>query len=649
VNNRSLALRSIVAAISVGLVASATVASAAPTCTDPATRPACGGRIIAPALQTTTFLQYGLEYKPVLDALEALAPDVIDVDNIGDLIGRSDLKSAGGRDIYVIRVTDESVTTPKRQVAISLSVHGNESAGREGGLRYVEDLANWWNTDPEHLLYAGDVGIPLSEILKETEIYIAVLNVDGWAAGDVAPPSGPPAFSRGNDTGQDLNRDYPTIGWTKRTQVTEPETRAWVELVSSFPNLTTASDIHGELTSNNNAFSDIMYPAGQWDAKQQAQELQFAQHMSRTVERKFAEEGVVLQTLFDLAGDDRPMKPANFATAYDVVGYDDSGFMGDWFVLEGAVELDVENFLSHTVPNNIWSGPLEQAHVAAVKGNIEAAVAESMITDQVAPDLDLGNIAYVFDPARVSRPAPGSDEVPYSVSRFDYFDDLEGSAGQEIEPITSLAIMHRDLSQYDSLVIADIPNPATSNETGVSPETYVDTLQRYAEEGGQLVLTDASLNLLDQLTDDAIARSDVGLYNGDGGFVDFGSFDHPWEEDLSGVVNQTYYAVPLGFRSGSGAAEARNWGVAADKWAAVGGDTVGTMDSGSFVSLGELDFGEGSIAIFGSILPTQTQGNRHQFGLTDYAVTVTGGEVLHSILEHRRGTTATPTEQVTGP
>ena len=645
--DRSFALRSIVAALAFGLVASATVASAAPTCPEPATRPACGGRIIAPALQTASFLQYGMEYKPVLDALEALAPDVIDVDNIGDLIGQSDLKSAGGRDIYVIRVTDESVETPKRQVAISLSVHGNESAGREGGLRYVEDLANWWNTDREHLLYAGDVGIPLSEVLRETEIYIAVLNVDGWATGDVAPPNGPPSFARGNATGQDLNRDYPTIGWTKRTQVTEPETKAWVRLVSKFPNLTTASDIHGELTSNNNAFSDIMYPAGQWDAKQQAQELQFAEHMNRTVERKFAEEGVVLQTLFDLAGDDRPMKPANFATAFDVVGYDDSGFMGDWFTLEGAVELDVENFLSHTVPNNVWSGPLEQAHVAAVKGNIEAAIAESMITEDVEPGLDLGRIAYVIDLQRVERPTPGADEVPYSVSRMDYFEDLERVAGQPVDPIPPAKVALTDLSQYDSLVLADLPNPPQTGQD-TDAQLYVDALKRFAEGGGQLVLTDASVRLLDQLAGEAIAPENIALSHWQGGKVDFGSLDHPWEAGLSGVVNQTYYAVPLGYRSGSNVREAPNYGVDAEVWDALGGEAVGTIDSGANVNLGRLSLGDGSVAIFGSILPTQTQVNRHQYGLTDYAVTVTGGEVLHTILEYRRGPTVTP-EQVTGP
>jgi hypothetical protein len=46
--------------------------------------------------------------------------------------------------------------------------------------------------------------------------------------------------------------------------------------------------------------------------------------------------------------------------------------------------------------------------------------------------------------------------------------------------------------------------------------------------------------------------------NWQGGKVDFGALDHPWEAGLSGVVNQTYYAVPLGYRSGSSTREAPN-------------------------------------------------------------------------------------------
>ncbi len=50
------------------------------------------------------------------------------------------------------------------------------------------------------------------------------------------------------------------------------------------------------------------------------------------------------------------MKPAEYATGYDVVGYDDAGFMGDYFTQRiGAIDMDVEHFLSHLVPNSSWS------------------------------------------------------------------------------------------------------------------------------------------------------------------------------------------------------------------------------------------------------------------------------------------------------
>ncbi|MBA2724829.1 MAG: hypothetical protein H0U53_02465, partial [Actinobacteria bacterium] len=104
-------------------------ASAAPTCPDPQTRVVCGGRVIADPAGSTSFIQYGTEYESAIRAIEAIAPEVIAVKPIGAWIGRPKAASAGGLDIYVVRLTDESASGPKRQVAISLSVHGNESAG----------------------------------------------------------------------------------------------------------------------------------------------------------------------------------------------------------------------------------------------------------------------------------------------------------------------------------------------------------------------------------------------------------------------------------------------------------------------------------------------------------------------------------------
>jgi hypothetical protein len=62
---------------------------------------------------------------------------------------------------------------------------------------------------------------------------------------------------------------------------------------------------------------------------------------------------------------------------------------------------------------------------------------------------------------------------------------------------------------------------------------------------------------------------------------------------------------------------------------------VGTVNN-SITNLGELAHGDGSIAVFGAILPQPTEENPHLYGLADYGVTITGGEVLHTMLGYRR-------------
>jgi hypothetical protein len=148
------------------------------------------------------------------------------------------------------------------------------------------------------------------------------------------------------------------------------------------------------------------------------------------------------------------------------------------------------------------------------------------------------------------------------------------------------------------------------------------------------VLTDRALELLPAVA--GFAAGDVKMTLHQGGRIEFGALNHRWEKDIEGTPEQTYYAVPLGYRSSSSIRESRNFSVSETAWTAKGGVVVGENDGGTNVGLGELPHGDGSIAIFGSILPTQTQKERHDYGLASYAVTVSGGEVLNSILEYRR-------------
>ncbi len=639
-------MRRIIAVATV-LAAAAVVplpSDAAPTCTGPIPTALCGGRVVAEALQTATFIQYASEAFPALEAIEAVAPDVVEVFTLDELTKNPKHVSFGSRQIPIVRLTDETKPAAgKRKVVFSLSVHANESAGREGGIRYIEDVARWWVSEKTRPVYTGDVSFPLDQVMAQTEVWLGIINPDGWAYGDLGNQKG--VFQRGNGNNVDLNRQFPTMGWPHPSQTprSEPESDGWVQFVKSLGPVSTASDIHGEITSANNAFADLMWPADQWTPKEQAQELQLGLNVIKTIERKFADDGVVLGAL---TGATDTMTPAAAATAYDVVGYDDAGFMGDWLTQStGAIDIDAENFLSHTAPGNIWIGALEQAHVAAVRGIIEAVTVESMITGQVKPKLDLGRVAYVDDPVRMSAPAKpvedGRTAKAFSVSRMRYFADLAKDAGVAVTALRSGDIATANLTAYDSLVLADVAIPRDAAGRPVNAEAYVKALERFVAAGGQLVLTDGAIKILT-----AMGFADEGALQEaitNAGHINFGALDHAWEADVLPTAGQTYYEVPLGYAATS---NAPHHGIATAAWEAAGGVTVGTVgadddasdDSATadFTALGELPRGAGKISIFGAVLPTPTAENEPEDGLADYALTIAGGQVFHQMLAYRR-------------
>ena len=116
-----------------------------------------------------------------------------------------------------MRVTDESVPDKnKRRYVLSLSIHGIERAGAEGGTRAIEDLvtAGTLGTSANPIIPRDvDPQAPsIAEVLRKTIIYFTYPNPDGWRRGDVT--EGGFFFQRYNGNGVDLNRDWPDIGYS---------------------------------------------------------------------------------------------------------------------------------------------------------------------------------------------------------------------------------------------------------------------------------------------------------------------------------------------------------------------------------------------------------------------------------------------------
>jgi hypothetical protein len=629
---------SIFVGVVVALLLAATVlpAGATPVCPGE-NKSMCGGRIFAEADNTIDFVQHDSgEFEDGIQALEKEHPDFVRVRKFSDIFNDKKAVSFGGREIWLIEVTDFRVPNGgKIPIAASLSVHGPERAGAEGGLRYVEDLATWADEDPSHELMNGtrktSVEIPVEKALRKTHLYVSIINPDGWAAGD---NFNGPTYVRGNDNNVDLNREFPTMGWTERdyTPLSEPESELWHKFLKRIdPKV--ATDIHGELTSANDAFADLMLPAGQWNPLKQAREAELAKNMKSNVKRYFDIDGVVLQDILGFFG----QKPAEYATGYDVVGYDDSGFMGDYFTQKyGALEMDVEHFFSHLVPNGNWAAPLEAAHIAAVRGEIEALIVEGLVTKRIDVRHRLGKAGYLFDPEVVKskggyggpKAPKGYDPQSYRATRMKYFKDLSRFSSRPLRKVLAREVLDGGLRGLQTFVVAGKLFPRDPRGRAPSHGKTVRALKKFVKRGGNLILTDEAVTGLGPL--DIVPKQAVDKQVDFAGHVDIENFDDPYTEGVHSTGSQTYYEVPLGYPADPESAP--SWTVDRTAWENAGGESIAYVTDEERIGLGRLDVGKGTLGIFSAILPDPTEKFDHFYGLADYGVTVTGGQILNNMI-----------------
>jgi Zinc carboxypeptidase len=625
----SLRLRALVLAATAAVAFGIFPAGATPVCPDDPTL--CGGRIFPEADNSVDFVQHNDdEYLAGIKALEEAHPKFVKVRTLADLLNDEKAVSVNGHDIWVVEITNFNV--PERRkvpVMASLSVHGHERAGLEGGVRYMEDLATWAAEEPDHKLMNGtnkdSTEVTVAEVLKKTHIYFCNLNPDGWEDGDNENGN---VYTRENGNGEDLNREFPTLGWVNASHspLSEPESKAWHKFVKRIDPVAT-TDIHGEITSANNSFTDIMYPAGEWNPREQAQEERLARHMKSNVGRYFEEGGVDLAAIAGAGA----MSPAEYATGYDVVGYDDSGFMGDYFTQRGALDMDVENFASHMFPGGTWLIPLEKAHIASVRGQLETVIVEALVTSKVKVSLNLGKAGYMFNPKRITSkdgyggppPPPGYKKSTYNVTPMTYFKDLSKFATRPLRKVLTGDIRKGALKGLDSFVIANKRIARDPRGRWINRPRAIEKLKKFVTDGGNLVLTDSAIRLL--------TRFRIAKVFSNAGHVDIEDAEDPYVKDVHSTASQTYYEVPLGYPDTDAAP---HWTVTRTAWEEAGGKSVAFMnDDEELIALGRVKVGKGTIGIFGAILPNPIETHHHFYGLVDYGVTVAGGQILNNIIK----------------
>ncbi len=694
------------------LLALAAPAAATPVCTDgymggsPAA--ACGGRIFPEAANTKAYVQYRpdplgfIEYQHGIEYLAQKYPRWISVFKLRDRYGE-DAVSAGpdqirpgepgdtgdGGDIWVIKITDHTIPDKgKETLTYSLSVHGNERGGLEGGLRTAEDLAMGAETGGTLLdgvdNYESSTGrkpafheYAVKDVLAKEAVYLIDFNVDGWTIGDVwATPTRP--YARANSVGTDLNRQMPTVGRINpgRNPLQESEMRNGVEFMHDVAKagkggrMAYSADIHGELTSK--AYMDIMYPAGEFDSVDHRRLMAIAERTKSVIDATlFA--GIVDQAENTTGGNDAespnfvPTRPAHWATVWDTLGYTDTGFIGDYMATDlGVTGMDYEIAFNHTVPDKVWNVYLQENHINASRGIIKTAMAyalfvrEEFSKDNVVVD-PAGRAGFVVNADTVTDtdengagtlPGPGGDgmgadgkpvtQAHYEVSNQRFFVDESRYMPQPFFGLTSgqIAGDPAALNQVDSLVLADKGMPADPSGKPVDHDTYYASLKEWVQRGGTLVLTDDAVNSLadlEILKPDDLQKLPVYLP-----FANFRTFDHAMTKGLRPNARQLVESAVIGYGI-QGVSEQADSApmtvVASEAWQAAGGITIGTtsndgtgqdsytdaqLDDGSLTSVGEIPLGKGKVRIVGGALPTPTEDNDHRFGLRNYGLTYSG-------------------------
>ena len=694
------------AALLLALLLTTSTAHATPVCTDgykggpPSS--ACGGRIFPEAALTRAYMQYTAdpfgfkEYQHGIEYLAQKYPRWVSVFNLSDRYGPPavsagpDRKRPGepgdtgdGREIPVIKITDSRVPDEgKKNLVFSLSVHGTEGGGREGGVRTAEDLAiaaKKGGTIVDGIAnYKSTTGrdakineYEVSEALAKEIVYLVDFNPDGWAAGDIwnRPPG---LYGRGNSIGTDLNRQMPTVGRINpsRNPLTESEMIAGERFMrdvaeSEGGRMAHGSDIHGELYSQ--AYVDIMYPAGEFDSVDHRRLMGIAERTKSVIDATLYQ-GIVDESENVTGGNDAeypravPLKPAHWATVWDTLGYTDTGFIGDYMATDlGVTGLDYEFFMNHMVPEKTWNVYMQENFINGSRAIIKTAMAYALFQEEEfnADNVKvktLGRAGFVRNPDTVRHddengpgrlPGPNADGIgangepveqrPYDVTNQKWFADTSRLMRKRFLGLAAADVAEspRRLDRVDSLVLADVPAPKDTEGRTYDTGAYYDNLRAWVKRGGNLVLTDRSLHSLDELgVVDAADVSDIRVYQP---FANFRDFDHPLTRGLRQNARQLVEAAIVGYGIGSSASPMTV--VDTDAWEAAGGEVVGTtttedsgedpaidrnLDDGSLTSVGEVKVGKGRIRIVGGALPMPTETQDHRYGLRNYGLTYSG-------------------------
>jgi hypothetical protein len=611
--------------------------------------PAAGRRVIPEPQYATGFLTYP-GFQSAMRTLARRYPSRVRIVKVGH--------SSGGYPLYDVLVSDFSDHRPLARRAglyFNGSIHGDERDGAEGFARVVEDLAE------------ARSATVVNQLRRELVVF-TFANPDGWVHGDVPDgleqPPGPVnggesvglyTFTRWNQAGHDLNREWPVVGFQNETSfpLTDPEVRSYVSYNGNYLHrrlgvrFAYAFDVHGSAEVRDppakQLMLDILMGADQMDLTRTLLQTQVLTRYLRNLARTSSADP--LHAAGATTGN-QLYTPGLWDTTWDIYGYQVSGDYADWMANQttglGAVADTVElwdNGEPGQVNTYVGYNPLvEESNVHSLRLLVSTAMAAAMDRQRATLRLP-GPIAYVRNRFALRRGrgrtvAPiGSDAVrppsaPYPASTNRFFTDLARESDSSVTPLNVGRIRSAaGLRRYRAIVVAEDPH--------LDSAAALSAIRRYAFSGGTVVLTDGALR--DLAVWHIVPASAIGHGVVYAGYVSPTSHTDPLTRGARELSSQTYEPVPLGyeisntFSSSTSVDTAPAWWVSPGAWQAAGGDSAGTTGPGH-TSLGSVRVGRGDVRIIGSLLPNPNRAFTHPFGVDSYDLTYWGYQLLENAL-----------------
>ncbi|MFC7074789.1 M14 family zinc carboxypeptidase [Halovenus rubra] len=675
------------------------------------------------------------EARSGVEFLEQRHGDRLNVRTHGNGPGHENLyqETTDPRDVWTLEVTenigDTATFAEKEKLVFMMSVHGDERAGIEAGLRFVEEILDGQRADIE-------------ELLSEFVLLFVSPNPGGWVVREPIydNPTEPPDFRRFNAAGLDPNRQYPVPGWIlpsyapgepdgsnlvdddigdvdddvpDNSSEQTPDTLAVVDHLRTYENVEYLLDLHG-MYANSSAIASLT-PAGGTPSDRAGMEL-----LNRTLKRNIESSlGSVdrWQDTFETAVEDYENQDAcqyngfcetpetlfEYGSALDLFGYTPTGAIDSWAVTPeskgglGATALTLEIVFANSFPEDMRVSFLPEitrfhleAYGTAIEttirqaaNEVDGAVAtgerstaylESDSLTRSSADLSYvgageavaGGVGtaspvggeYVHKTrvfggkgtidagttqltATENTPDPeavfGYQQQEYEVTPLSVFETLADYADAPVEPVGADEIRGGTLvadgtPTYDNLVVCHDDSIDTA---------FLTALTEYVEAGGNLVLTDAGVEVaagldiagLESVDEESVSRSENRFPSYEVGDEETQQLldDNTGSKSTRGRSIQEPWNYPrLGYKRG----QSPEYSVSDF---ALGEAVEVHTGRDAAVRLASLPVQAERVGVhlLGSLLPPAEQGNLHPFGLFDHSLTLFGYQLLYNALGYR--------------